>query len=84
MTTQRAVQYIVCTGNVIVGNRFFGPFLTTEEATAWGDENFEDSGYIVAQVNVPLIQPTPKAWRADAPINPAFRGAERPRVGEDY
>jgi len=82
------VQYIVCSGNVIVGNRFFGPFRTTEEATAWGDANFDNSGYIVAQVNAPAVQQD--AWvrcltfRADAPVNPEFRGAERPRVGQDY
>lgn len=30
-------------------------------------------------------QPTSTpAWRYDAPINPFFRGAERPRLGEDY
>jgi hypothetical protein len=82
------VQYIVCSGNVIVGNRFFGPFRTTEEATAWGDANFDNSGYIVAQVNAPAVQQD--AWvrslnfRADAPVNPEFRGAERPRAGQDY
>jgi hypothetical protein len=82
------VQYIVCSGNVIVGNRFFGPFRTTEEATAWGDANFDNSGYIVAQVNAPTVQQD--AWvrslnfRADAPVNPEFRGAERPRAGQDY
>ena len=84
------VQYLVCTGNVIVGNRFFGPFRTTEEATAWGEANFDNSGYIVAQVvsYAPAVEQ--EAWvrslnfRADAPVNPEFRGAERPRAGEDY
>ena len=80
------VQYIVCRGNLLVGNRFFGPFKTTEEAHKWGDENFDYSGYIVAQLNDFVLHPAVKnvTWKSDAPVNPEFRGAERPRAGEDY
>ena len=88
MSNQSAIQYIVCRGNLLVGQRFFGPFKTTEEAHKWGDENFDYSGYLVAQVNVPVIKQADWVrslnFRADAPVNPEFRGAERPRAGEDY
>jgi hypothetical protein len=26
----------------------------------------------------------PQPWHHDAPLNPEFRGAQRPRLGEDY
>lgn len=43
--TKDEPKYIVCSGNFETGHKFFGAFNSHEQAQAWGEKNFDDSGF---------------------------------------
>ena len=45
------MKYLVCNGDVDMGFRFYGVFDTYEEATKFGKENFDYSGFIVHELH---------------------------------
>ena len=44
------MKYLVCNGDVDAGFRFYGVFDTYEEATWFGKENFDYSGFTVIRM----------------------------------
>ena len=44
-------MYIVCIGHLVKGLAFHGPFDTYEEAMAWGQKLYDDSGFYIAELN---------------------------------
>jgi len=46
----KPVKCIVINGNPAKGHTFHGVFKNHEEATAWGKDNFDDSGFFVTEI----------------------------------
>jgi len=47
---QTMTKYILCSGNITKGFRFFGVFETHEKATAYGVLALGESGFIVSEL----------------------------------
>jgi hypothetical protein len=47
-------KWIVCNGNLLEGHKFHGTFDTNEEACAWGEKNYNDSGFFTTEINQPI------------------------------
>jgi hypothetical protein len=46
----KPVEYIVINGNPMTGFNFYGVFKNHNEATVWGKDNFDESGFVVAEL----------------------------------
>ena len=44
-------KWIVCNGNVLDGHTFHGVFDSIEEAQAWGEKNFDVTGFFVVSLH---------------------------------
>jgi hypothetical protein len=44
-------KWIVCNGNVLDGHTFYGVFDSIEEAQAWGEKNFDMTGFFVVSLH---------------------------------
>lgn len=50
VTTMTIGKWFVCNGDLLRGHTFYGVFDTIEDAFAWGTDNFEVSGFYVAEL----------------------------------
>jgi len=46
----KPVKYIVINGTPTNGFNFYGVFKSYDKATVWGKDNFEESGFVVAEL----------------------------------